>query len=57
MANCWCAPGALILVVLIAAFVWIRNVTREEAKKDSALDDARRIFSAPFATALLLARD
>jgi len=52
--------GAILLqvflfAVLIATFIWIRNVTCEHAKTEQGLREAERIFNAPFSTALILA--
>jgi small-conductance mechanosensitive channel len=44
----------LLLALLIATFLWIRNVTREHAKTEEGLREAERIFDAPFSTALIL---
>jgi potassium-dependent mechanosensitive channel len=46
---------AILFGLLIAAFFWVRNVTREHAKTEEGLRDAERIFNAPLVTALLLA--
>jgi len=46
---------ALILVLLISTFFWIRNSIREKAREDHRLAEAERIFGAPLSTALLLA--
>jgi potassium efflux system protein len=52
--------GAMVLHVmlfalLVATFIWIRNVTRERAKTEQGLREAERIFDAPYSTALILA--
>jgi small-conductance mechanosensitive channel len=46
---------ALLLVILIATFFWIRNAVRARVQSDSSLREAERIFGAPLSTALLLA--
>jgi len=46
---------AMLLLLLIAAFYWIRNAIAERARTDASLADAERIFGAPLSTGLLLA--